>query len=115
MTNNFVEIMALKLALFLVVEKRAHRIWIFGDPQVIIKWTQVSFTCVNFTIHPIFDELNAIKETFISIYFHHIYRETNAYANVLFKEDLLLDPREWWFGKSGMDTLLFITMPNSSS
>lgn len=47
-TNNFAEIMVLKLALSLAIKKGAHEIPVNGHSQVAIKWMTSEFTCGNF-------------------------------------------------------------------
>lgn len=94
-TNNFAEIMAVKLALSLAIEKAACEVQVYGDSQVVIKWMTGKFTCRNFILQPILAEIQTLKSSFQMISFHHIFRERNIQVDGLLKDGLQMDLGRW--------------------
>jgi len=85
-TNNYAELMALKLILLLAVEKHIKRINIMGDSRIIISWANKSAACHIMRLRPILDEILLLVSRFDNITFTHIYREQNTQADLLSKE-----------------------------
>jgi len=54
-----------------------------------------TYSCENFLLHPILDEISTIKSVVISISLHHIFRERNDQGDGLSKEGLMLDSGSW--------------------
>lgn len=84
-SNYFAELMALKVALVLAIEKGTHRIQVFGDLQMVIKWMEGTFSCEKFLLHAIFDKILVLKSAFLSISFEHSYTERNEQVDGLSK------------------------------
>jgi ribonuclease HI len=85
-TNNFSEIMALKLLLLFAVEKGCTSLQVFGDSLLIIKWVKQEHFCHTARLRPYLAEVLRIISTFDTISLSHIYRERNALADRLSKE-----------------------------
>jgi ribonuclease HI len=95
-TNNFAEIMVLKLALILAAEKRTSHLQVSGDSMLVIKWLTGEYQMDNFLLQPILDEINALnKYLFTYVSCQHVYRERNKIANELYKEGLQLATEQW--------------------
>ena len=84
-TNNYVEICALKLLLFLARRNSLAKIQIFGDSQLVINWASGKFRLLNLDLSVILHELNRLTDCFDYVVLKHIYREINTSANALEK------------------------------
>jgi len=85
-TNNFAELMALKLLLQFVGEKEVRSIQLFGDSMNVINWSQKSQICHNIFLFPIVEEIFRFLESFYSSSLKHVYRERNQIEDTLSKE-----------------------------
>jgi ribonuclease HI len=94
-SNNFSEIMALKLLLLFVVEKGCKTLQVFGDSLLVINWVNRVQICHISRLVPILEEVMRIITAFDSISFSHIYREWNKLADRLSKEASQLDYGSW--------------------
>jgi ribonuclease HI len=63
-TNNFCELMALKLVLMLAQENEISQIQIYGDSQLVIQWIKGEFNLHNFTLQHLFHDILLLKSTF---------------------------------------------------
>eukprot|EP01018_Ginkgo_biloba_P032904 Gb_28853 [translate_table: standard] len=59
-TNNFVELMALKLILLLANEKGVSRLQVFGDSLNVINWMRETQNCASIFIPPLVEEIRGI-------------------------------------------------------
>jgi ribonuclease HI len=66
--------MALTLTLMLVAKKRACKIKVFEDSQVMIKWMKGGNDLDNFMLRPTFEEIQIIRFVFNVVSFQHIFR-----------------------------------------
>jgi hypothetical protein len=89
-SNNFAELMELKLSLLMDSEKGAQMIQVFGDSLVVINKKEGSFSCDNFILCSIFEDIKVIISIFNSTSLQCIYKEMNIQANALSKEGLVL-------------------------
>lgn len=87
------------LIITLAPEKDAQNIQIFRDSPVIVNWMKGIYHLENYTLRPIFDEINLACSAFINISFAHVYRERNKDADALSKTGLLLDAGTWHIQK----------------
>jgi ribonuclease HI len=94
-SNNFVELMALKLLLTFVGEKGLSNLQFFGDSMVIINWIRKTQKCHNIRLLPLFEEFFIILNTYSNFSIQHVYGERNIAADKLSKEGLLLDHGKW--------------------
>ena len=84
-SNNYSELMALKLLLLFVVDQGCIS-QVFGDSLVIINWAIGVHSCHVSRLLPMLEDVLRIKSLFDSISFSHIYRERNQLADGLSKE-----------------------------
>jgi ribonuclease HI len=85
-TNNFVELMALKLLLTFVGEKGISNLQIFGDSMVVINWIRKFQKCHNIKLLPLLEEVFIILDTYTNFSTRHVYRERNRETDKLSKE-----------------------------
>jgi ribonuclease HI len=95
-TNNYSELMALKLLMIFVVEQGCRTLQVFGDSLVVINWTNGIHRCQVSRLLPLLEDVIRIKSLFDSISFSHIYRERNQLADRLSKEATQLDYGQWY-------------------
>jgi ribonuclease HI len=55
-TNNYAELMAIKLLLLFAGEKGVQTIQIFGDSMIVINWIHKAQKCHNILLQPILEE-----------------------------------------------------------
>jgi ribonuclease HI len=84
-TNNFAELMSLKLLLF-SKEKNVTSLQVFGDSQVVVKWVQNQQQCHNILLLPILEEVQRLVVSFDIFEIHHVFRERNMEVDRLSKE-----------------------------
>jgi ribonuclease HI len=94
-TNNYAEIMALKLLLLFVVEKGCKTLQVFGDSMLIINWEKGVQRCHISHLVPIYEEVMRLINLFDTISFTHLYRERNRLADMLSKEASQLEYGHW--------------------
>jgi ribonuclease HI len=111
-TNNYVELMALKLLLLFTREKGIQQIQIFGDSMNVINWTRKHQTCHNIFLCPILEEIFRLLDTFDTVVISHVYRDKNLVADSLSKEGLQLSQGQWHITETkGEDTNAFYHRP----
>lgn len=84
-SNNFAELMALKLSLILAAERGVSRLQVFGDSLLVRNWMNGRNQLENLLLQPVLDELLAIKSSLTEVTLKHIYRERNRLADELSK------------------------------
>ena len=94
-TNNFAEIMSLKLLLIFATEKGIKRLTVLGDSMNVIKWTKQIQVCRNVRLANILQTIQAVIQTFDIFFCRHVYREKNQKADQASKEGLLLELGTW--------------------
>ena len=60
---------------------------------MVIIWMECTFSCENFVLQPIHEEIRASRLEFSSLSFQHIFKERNVHVDLLSKEALHLDLR----------------------
>ena len=85
-SNNFTELLGLKLLLSLSLDKNLKKLQIFGDSQLVINWATGKYCIQNVQLAQILMEIHRLVDMFDSVSFMHIYRERNSYADILAKE-----------------------------
>jgi ribonuclease HI len=111
-TNNFAELMSLKLILLFAREKELHHLQIFGDFIIVINWTNKQQNCHSILLNPILEEIHKLMDTFDMVAISHVYRDRNMVANSLSKEGLHLPQGQWHITKKkGEDTNALYHMP----
>jgi len=94
-SNNYAEIMALKLLIHFSVEKNIKRIHIFGDSFVIINWAKKIQIFHIMRLISILEEIHRMITFFVDISFNHVYRELNRKVDGLSKEAAQLVQGTW--------------------
>ena len=94
-TNNYVELMMLKLLLCFAIERNCKKVQVFGDSMVVIKWINKTQRCKNYSLGTLYEEVNRNLSNFESISFKHVYREQNMDADKLSKAGLNLQWGSW--------------------
>ena len=74
-SNNYAELMALKLLILFAREKGVISLRIFGDSLNVVNWTRKLQRCHNIILAPLIEEIDKILNSFDSFSIHHVYRE----------------------------------------
>ena len=85
-TNNFDEIIGLKLLLTLSLQHNDKQLQIFGDSQLIINWASGKYRIQNILLEQILLEVHRLADLFENVHFMHIFRERNTIADKLAKD-----------------------------
>jgi ribonuclease HI len=107
-TNNFAELMSLKLLLLFSLEKNVHSIQLFGDSLLVINWIRKSQRCHNIILCPLLEEVFRILASFDNYSFHHVYREHNQEADSLSKEGLQMVVGTWMIREDKDGSEIFV-------
>jgi len=94
-TNNYAEILSLKMLLVFAIEHNVKELSIYGDSMNIINWTNGTQRCVNLKLENLLEEVLMLKSSFETFSCHHIYRSQNQEADKESKEGLLLGAGKW--------------------
>lgn len=87
-SNNFAELSALRFLLCWLLQRNFFSIQIFGDSLNVINWVNGKSSCKNQILKILLEELQRLKSSFHSLSISHIYRDSNASADLLSKEGL---------------------------
>ena len=71
-TNNFAELIALKLLLTLSLHHNYKQLQIFGDSQLVINWASGKYRIQNFFPEQILLEVHRLPDLFENVHFMHI-------------------------------------------
>ena len=85
-TNNFAELRALKLLLYLARRNLVVKFQAFGDSQLAINWASGKYHLRILELAMILLDVHRITDSFDSVVFKNIYRERNTAADVLAKD-----------------------------
>jgi ribonuclease HI len=111
-TNNYAELLALKLLLLFSREKEIHHIQIFGDSMNVINWARKHQICHNIFLIPILEDIFRMMDVFDSLVISHVYRDRNMVADTLSKDGLQLTLGQWHFTEhKGEDSYAFYHRP----
>jgi len=94
-TNNYDELLTLKLLLLFAREKGIHQIHIFGYSMNAINWAKKHQSCHNIFLCSILEEIFRLMDTFDTLVISHVYRDMNMVADSLSKEGLQLSLGQW--------------------
>ena len=94
-TNNFADLLALKLLLTLALENQITIIHIFGDSQLVINWVTSKFRVQNMQLFQVLYEVTRISDMFENVDFKHIYQERNSKADELAKAGATVPDGYW--------------------
>ena len=85
-SNNYAELMSLRLLMLFALEQGFRSLQIFGDSMLVIDWAMEIHQCHVMVLLPILEEVIRLKQSFTQITFSHVYRERNVMADQLSKE-----------------------------
>lgn len=85
-SNNYAELMSLKLLMLFALEQGCLSLQIFGDSMLVIDWAKETTHCQVMVLLPILEEVIRLKQSFNHITFTHVYRERNGLADQLSKD-----------------------------
>jgi ribonuclease HI len=90
-TNNYVELMALKVLLTIFRERGIDTLQLLGDSMVVLNWIRGAQACHHIRLAPLLDEVFTILNSYTQFFVPHVYREWNQLAKNLSKEGSQLD------------------------
>ena len=82
-TNNFAELLALKLLITLALKQGVQSLQVFGDSQLVMNWISGKFRINNILLTQILHEVIRISNLLVKVEYKHIYRERNTKADAL--------------------------------
>jgi ribonuclease HI len=94
-TNNYVELLTLKLLLLFTKEKEILHLQIYGDSMNVINWARKLQQCHNIFLLPILEDIFRLLEEFDTVVISHVYRNMNVVADALSKAGLPLTLGQW--------------------
>jgi ribonuclease HI len=84
-TNNFSEMMSLKLLLLFSKENNVTSIHIFGDSQTVVNWAKRYHHFHNILLLSILEEVYGLVDSFDFFFIQHVYRVRNMVVDQLSK------------------------------
>ena len=94
-SNNYAELMALKLLLCFAIERNSKKLQVFGDSLVVINWINKIQKCRNTSLDALFEEVSRLLANCESLSLKHVYREQNMEADILSKVGINLEWGTW--------------------
>ena len=94
-SNNYDEMLILKLLLIFAVEKGCRTLDVFGDSMNVINWIKETQMWGNMRLSNILSSIIDILDSYDDFSCRHVYRENNREANKASKEGLLLMLSQW--------------------
>jgi len=102
-TNNFAELMSLKLLLIFALEKGCSTIACFGDSLNVINWVNHTQECRNLRLGNLLSTIRMLMLRFDIITCRHVYRENNIEADRASKDGLLRAHGTWYVTETAED------------
>ena len=94
-TNNYANLMTLKLLLCFSIERNCRQLQVYGDSMVVIKCMTKIQKCRTTSLDALYEETTHSLSFFESISFTHVYMERNKEVDKLSKKGLTLQWGEW--------------------
>jgi len=94
-TNNYAEIMSIKLLLIFAFEKGIKRLSTLGDSMNVINWINQTQACRNVRLANILSSIQTVILSFDNFSCRHVYRDNNQKADQASKDGLILDFGTW--------------------
>ena len=85
-TNNYAELIGLKLLLTLSLQHNYKHLQIFGDSQLVINWASGKYHIRNILLEKMLLEVHRLAYLFQNVQFMHIYHERNSCVDLLAKK-----------------------------
>jgi len=87
-TNNYAELLSMKLLLIFVVEKGCRNLSVLGDSMNVINWIKGIQQCRNIRLENLLASIRGVLHNFDTFDCRHVYRENNQKADKSSKEGL---------------------------
>ena len=94
-TNNYSELMSLKLLLIFSLEKGCNNLNFMGDSLNVINWINQTQECRQLRLAHVLSAIRLLLQRFDSFTCRHVYRENNKEADKASKEGLRLAAGTW--------------------
>jgi len=94
-SNNFAEMMSIKMLLSFAYEKGCQNITVFGDSMNVVNWIRGIQQCRNIRLANLLSLVRMIIHGLDSFACRHVYRENNDRADKASKEGLALAVGIW--------------------
>jgi ribonuclease HI len=94
-TNNFAELMSLKLLIAFAIEKGCHSLTVYGDSMNVINWIKSTQRCTITRLVNILEDIKTLQTSFDTFTCRHVYRERNKEADRRSKEGVQLAMGQW--------------------
>jgi len=94
-SNNYAEILSLKLLLVFAIEQNVKDITVYGDSMNVINWTKGTQRCINLNLQNLLEDVLLLISSLETFSCHHIYRTQNQAADQESKKGLLLRKGQW--------------------
>jgi len=94
-SNNFAEIMSLKLLLIFAIEKGCRKLNVYGDSMNVINWISLTQDCRNRSLDSVLYSIRAVLQNFETFSCRHVFRENNRIADLASKEGLSMVLGQW--------------------
>jgi len=94
-SNNFAELMSLKLLLIFAIEKGCKKLNVFGDSKNVINWISLTQECRNRSLATLLYSIRTVLQNLENFSCRHVYRENNMVADLASKEGLNMVLGRW--------------------
>jgi ribonuclease HI len=94
-TNNFAELMSLKLLIVFAIEKGCQRLKVYGDSLNVINWIKGTQRCLNIRLARLVEDIQRLQTNFDFFDCQHVYRENNKEADQRSKEGINMVMGQW--------------------
>ena len=94
-TNNFAELMSLKLLLIFSLEKGCNKLNFMGDSLNVINWINQTQECRQLRLSHSLHSIRLLLQRLDSFSCRHVYRENNQEADKASKDELRLASGTW--------------------
>jgi len=94
-SNNYAELMSLKLLLIFALDKGCKKLNVYGDSMNVINWISLTQECRNRRLDILLSSIRMVLQNFDTFSCRHVYRENNLVADVASKEGLRLVLGRW--------------------
>jgi len=94
-SNNFAELMSLKMLLIFAAEKGCQNLALFGDSVNVINWVNGIQQCKHIRLANLLILVRELMSSFDTIICRHVYRENNDRADKASKEGLAMAVGLW--------------------
>jgi ribonuclease HI len=94
-TNNYAELMSLKLLIDFAIEKGCLSLKVYGDSLNVINWIKGTQRCLNTRLVALVEDITRLQTSFDTFVCQHVYRGNNKEADQWLKEGLNLAMGQW--------------------